>query len=128
METLTITTTAKREVIDMTDHIAATLRDGDGVVHVSALHTTVGMTCADLDPGTDLDFLDFLEAITPNVQWRHPHDPAHTPDHMLAALIGPTITMPVRRGKLVLGTWQRIVLVELNGPKERQIVVTQQNE
>jgi len=111
-------------VQDITDAVAATLRqDVDGVVHVTVLHTTAAITTADLDPGTDADFLDFLEAITPNRDWRHPHNPAHAPDHLLASLIGSTVSVPVEDGKLILGTWQRIILVEMDGPRERNIAV-----
>jgi secondary thiamine-phosphate synthase enzyme len=88
-------------------------------------HTTCALTTADLDPGTDQDFLDFLSAITPDIQWRHPHDPSHTPSHLLSSLIGPSVTIPVEKGQLNLGTWQRIILVELDGPREREISIVQ---
>jgi len=124
MERLSVRTEEKRQVQDITDAVAATLRqDVDGVVHVTVLHTTAAITTADLDPGTDADFLDFLEAITPNRDWRHPHNPAHAPDHLLASLIGSTVSVPVEDGKLILGTWQRIILVEMDGPRERNIAV-----
>src|SRR3989344_5206879 len=124
MERLSVRTEEKRQVEDITDAVAATLRqDVDGVVHVTVLHTTAAITTADLDPGTDADFLDFLEAITPNRDWRHPHNPAHAPDHLLASLIGSTVSVPVEDGKLILGTWQRIILVEMDGPRERNIAV-----
>jgi len=86
-------------------------------------HTTAAITTADLDPGTDKDFLDFLAAITPDKHWRHPHDPAHAPDHLLASIIGPSISVPYKDGRLLLGTWQRIILVELDGPRDRMVLV-----
>lgn len=118
-----IQTDDKRAVIDITDRIAAQLPAGAGVLTLFVQHTTAALTTIDLDPGTDLDFLDFLEAITPQLQWRHPHDPEHAPDHMLASLIGPSLSVPYRDGKLLLGMWQRIILVELDGPRKRSIVV-----
>lgn len=121
MKHIQIATNQKREVIDITDRIE--VPTGEGVLTIFVRHTTAAITTADLDPGTDLDFLDFLQAITPQVQWRHPHDPAHTPDHMLASLIGSSVSVPYKDGKLLLGTWQRIVLVELDGPREREIVI-----
>jgi len=121
MKPLQITTTQKREVIDVTDRIEAP--SGEGILVIFVRHTTAAITTVDLDPGTDLDFLDFLQAITPQVRWRHPHDPSHAPDHMLASLIGPSVSVPYKDGKLLLGTWQRIVLVELDGPREREIVI-----
>lgn len=122
--TLDIKTTAKREVIDITDEVQKSLSADSGLVSIFIKHTTAAITTADLDPGTDLDFLDFLKAITPNPPtggWRHPHDPSHAPDHMLASLIGPDVSVPFANGKLLLGTWQRVILVELDGPRERQI-------
>ena len=123
MKSVTITTTDKRQVIDITDEIEEHLPDGEGVATVFVAHTTAAISTADLDPGTDQDFLDFLQAITPKVSWRHPHNPAHAPDHLLASLIGPTVMAPYANGRLQLGTWQRIVLIELDGPRDRNIAL-----
>src|SRR5476649_490648 len=87
-------------------------------------HTTACITTADLDPGTDLDMLDAFEAIMPKLPYRHPHNPNHTPDHILSSIIGPSITVPIHKGILALGTWQRIVLIELDGPRQREIILS----
>jgi secondary thiamine-phosphate synthase enzyme len=93
-------------------------------VNVFIKHTTAAITTADLDPGTDQDFIDFLNSLVPNIQWQHPHNPEHAPDHLLSSLIGPGVSVPVKEGKLQTGTWQRIILVELDGPREREIEIT----
>ncbi len=124
---LLLKTNQKRQVIDITEQVEKQLTPGGGLVNIFVKHTTAAITCADLDPGTDLDFLDFLEAITPKLNWRHPHDPAHAPDHLLASVIGPSVSVPFGAGKLQLGTWQRVILVELDGPRERQIEITALN-
>lgn len=121
MQKLTIQTTQKREIIDITDRISELAQDDSTLAHVFVMHTTAAIAAMDLDPGTDLDFLDALDGLLPELDWRHPHDPAHTPDHLLASIIGPSITVPCANGQLLLGTWQRIVIVELDGPRERQI-------
>jgi secondary thiamine-phosphate synthase enzyme len=123
---LTISSKKRKQVIDITDDVQKALEDKykSGLCHVFALHTTAAITTADLDPGTDLDMLDAFEAIVPHLKYRHPHNPAHAPDHIMSSIIGPDTLVPVRGGKLVLGTWQRIVLVELDGPRERDVVVT----
>jgi secondary thiamine-phosphate synthase enzyme len=95
-----------------------------GFCHLSVLHTTAALTTADLDPGTDLDMLDAFDAIIPKLRYRHPHDPEHVPDHILSALIGTSVSVPVDQSQLVLGTWQRVVLVELDGPRDREVVVS----
>jgi len=125
MEKLSITTHKKREIIDITDEVQLAIGTSKtGVCHLTVLHTTAALTTADLDPGTDLDMLDAFEELIPKLPYRHPHDPEHVPDHILSTLIGTSVTQPVDKGKLVLGTWQRIVLVELEGPRKRDVVVT----
>ena len=122
MKTTTIRTRKKDEVVDITETVEEGLREmnaGDGVCMVFAAHTTCAITTADLDPGTDLDLLDALRRLLPKLSYRHPHDPAHTPDHILSSLIGPSVTVPYANGRLLLGTWQRIILVELDGPRQR---------
>jgi secondary thiamine-phosphate synthase enzyme len=125
MRTLSIKTHKKREILDITDAVQSALKtDKNGICHLTVLHTTAALTTADLDPGTDLDMLDAFEALIPKLRYRHPHDPSHVPDHILSALIGTSVTQPVEKGRLVLGTWQRIVLAELDGPRTRNVVVT----
>ena len=127
MQRLSIKTHKKREVLDITGVVEKALRNCEGktgACHLSVLHTTAALTTADLDPGTDLDMLDAFEELIPKLRYRHPHDPAHVPDHILSALIGTSITLPADQGQLLLGTWQRIVLVELDGPRERHVVLT----
>jgi len=121
---LKIATTTKRQVIDITDQISQKLPNKTRLINIFIKHTTAGVTTADLDPGTDQDFLDFLQGLVPNIKWRHPHDPKHAPDHLLSALIGPSVSAPADSGKLQLGAWQRIILVELDGPRERNINLT----
>lgn len=124
MERIVIKTTKKREVIDITDLIAEKVGEKFvGMCSVFIAHTTAAITTADLDPGTDEDLLDAIDAMIPKLKYRHPHDPLHTPDHIAASIIGPSIVVPVENGQLVLGTWQRIVLIEFNGPKKREVFV-----
>jgi len=127
MHRLKITTHRKRQVIDITGEVESLLRRNfapeSGVCHLVVLHTTAALTTADLDPGTDLDMLDAFERMVPRLNYRHPHDPDHVPDHILSALIGTTVSLLVENGSIVLGTWQRVVLVELDGPRNREIAM-----
>jgi secondary thiamine-phosphate synthase enzyme len=127
MQRLHIRTHRKREIVDITDQIQSALlkkSPATGICQLTVLHTTAALTTADLDPGTDLDMLDAFEAMIPKLRYRHPHNPAHVPDHILSSLLGTSLTQPVESGQLVLGTWQRIILIELDGPREREIVLT----
>jgi secondary thiamine-phosphate synthase enzyme len=127
MKRLSVKTRKKREVIDITDLVEEQLGtngSASGVCHLLILHTTAALTTADLDPGTDLDMLDAFEAMIPKPRYRHPHNPVHVPDHILSALIGTSITLPYEKKKLLLGAWQRVVLVELDGPRERELALS----
>ena len=126
MQRLTVKTRKKREVIDITEDLENLLGNGvsAGICNLLILHTTAALTTADLDPGTDLDMLDAFEAMMPKLRYRHPHNPAHVPDHILSAIIGTSLALPFEKQSLILGTWQRVVLIELDGPREREVVVT----
>ncbi|MEK7559507.1 MAG: secondary thiamine-phosphate synthase enzyme YjbQ [Patescibacteria group bacterium] len=119
-----ISTKNKNEIIDITDKVSSLIansKNKDGVIVLNILHTTCALTTADLDPGTDEDLLEAFRKMLPKISYRHPHDPSHTEDHILSSIIGTSLVINFENGKLTLGTWQRIILVELNGPKEREI-------
>lgn len=121
---LSIETKTKRGIIDITEAVQTFVSQqttGEGLCHVFAQHTTAGVSTVDLDPGTDLDYLDALDKLVPHLNFRHPHNPSHFPDHLLATLIGPSLTVPVYHGELQLGVWQRIALFEFDGPRSRNI-------
>lgn len=120
---LSIDTVAKRQIVDITDQVNGHVPKGQGSINIFAMHTTTAITTADLDPGTDLDFLDALDELLPDLPWRHPHDPSHTPDHLLASIIGPGVSIPFADGELQLGAWQRVILVELDGPRTRHVAL-----
>ena len=127
MQRFAIKTRKKRQVIDITDEVEEQLAANgpeSGVCHLFVLHTTAALTTADLDPGTDLDMLDAFEAMVPKLRYRHPHDPAHVPDHILSTLIGTSVSLPFQNRKLLLGTWQCVVLIELDGPRERELTLS----
>jgi secondary thiamine-phosphate synthase enzyme len=120
-------TKKQKQVLDITESIESFLdsrQAGTGLCHVFIKHTTACLTTADLDPGTDLDMLDAFEAMMPKLKYRHPHDPAHVPDHIMSSIIGPGVFVPVHNGELQLGTWQRVVLIELDGPRTRDVIMT----
>ncbi|HYG99278.1 MAG TPA: secondary thiamine-phosphate synthase enzyme YjbQ [Terriglobales bacterium] len=127
MRNLNVSTGQKRQVVDITDMVERVLQNGyadkSGICHLCVMHTTAALTTADLDPGTDLDMLDAFEQIIPRLEYRHPHNPEHVPDHILSALIGTSVALPVEAGRLVLGTWQRVVLIELDGPRNREVTL-----
>src|SRR5437667_11112088 len=97
MKTLIISTKKKDQVVDITETVESLLQQEQsesGVCVLFMSHTTCALTTADLDPGTDLDFLAALRRILPQMSYRHPHDPSHTPDHILSSIIGPSLAIP----------------------------------
>jgi secondary thiamine-phosphate synthase enzyme len=127
MKHITIKTHRKRQILDITDTVEEVLarqKLQEGICYLNILHTTAAITTADLDPGTDLDMLDAFEAMMPKLTYRHPHNPAHVPDHIMSSILGTALTVPFTAGSLVLGTWQRVIVVELDGPRERNVVLS----
>jgi secondary thiamine-phosphate synthase enzyme len=126
MKKLVFATKKKRQVVDITDQLNKFLAENkikNGVVNLVLTHTTAALATADLDPGTDQDMLDVLDKLIPKIRFRHPHNPSHTPDHILSSLIVATLSLIVDKGQLVLGSWQRIILLEFDGPRTREIVI-----
>ncbi|OGZ60925.1 MAG: hypothetical protein A2919_00150 [Candidatus Spechtbacteria bacterium RIFCSPLOWO2_01_FULL_43_12] len=115
-----------KEIIDISDLVNSHLKKlgvKEGICHLFVTHTTCALACADLDPGTDQDILEALEKMFPKGRYRHPHDPSHVGEHILSSIIGQSLFIPVQNGKLILGTWQRIILIELSGPRLRNLIL-----
>lgn len=126
MEKIVVRTAQKKQVVDITDTINDLLKEieGEGMCYLHLMHTTAALTIADLDPGTDEDILKAFDGMVPKLVYRHPHDPKHVSDHILSALVGTNLSLPFKNGKLLLGMWQRVVLVEFSGPRPREIIVS----
>lgn len=123
---IVIKSTKKKQIIDITDIVNDYLvefSDKAILCNLFIKHTTAALTTADLDPGTDLDMLDAFEVMVPKLKYRHPHNPAHVGDHIISSLLGSSVLIPISEGALDLGTWQRVVLVELDGPKTREVIM-----
>ena len=126
-EVLHIKTTAAKEIIDLTDRLKTVIRKAnlqDGLCSLFVTHTTAALTTGEIGEGTDDDFLEVVEEIIPRIRFQHAHNPAHAWSHMASSILGPSLTVPVSAGKVVLGTWQSVMLVELVGPRERTVHVT----
>ena len=106
-----------RTVADLTDDVAAFCSGkGDGLVHVFAPHATAGLALMELGSGSEPDLDELLERLLPrDDRYRHRHgSPGHGADHLLPVLVSPSLVLPVLGGQVELGTWQSIVLVDLN--------------
>jgi secondary thiamine-phosphate synthase enzyme len=90
--------------------------EGDGLLNVFVPHATAGLVIVELGAGSDEDLLRVLDELLPRGdRWIHRHgSPGHGADHVLPLLAAPTLTIPVVDGRLALGTWQSIVLLDPN--------------
>ena len=104
-------------VLDLTRDVASFVADrGDGLVHVFVPHATAGLAILETGAGSDDDLLAALGDLLPaDDRWRHRHgSPGHGRSHVMPALVPPYCSVPVLDGRLALGTWQSICLVDLN--------------
>ena len=116
-ETRSYRTGDQEAVLDLTHDAAAYVADkGDGLLHVFVPHATAGFAIIETGAGSDEDLLAALGDLLPtDDRWRHRHGSrGHGRSHVMPALVPPYATVPVLDGRLVLGTWQSICLVDLN--------------
>jgi secondary thiamine-phosphate synthase enzyme len=109
--------TTRQRVVDLTDDLRSFCRDReDGLCNVFVPHATAGVALIETGAGSDDDLVDTLERLLPrDDRYRHAHgSPGHGADHVLPGLVSPSVTVPVQGGRPLLGTWQSVVLVDLN--------------
>ncbi|MFJ9883579.1 secondary thiamine-phosphate synthase enzyme YjbQ [[Kitasatospora] papulosa] len=125
---LNVTTGRTETVLDLTDDcmqfLARASHGRDGLLNIFVPHATAGIAILETGAGSDDDLLTALQTLLPaDDRWRHRHGtPGHGRDHVLPALVPPHATLPVIRGRLELGTWQSVCLVDTNvDNRDRQV-------
>ena len=117
--------TTRRRTVDLTDAVRDFCRDrGDGLCNVFVPHATAGVAIIETGAGSDDDLIDALERLLPrDERYRHSHgSTGHGADHVLPGIVSPSVTVPVADGRPLLGTWQSVVLVDLNRDNPRRSV------
>ena len=121
-----VRTQRRAQLLDITDKVDREVaRSGvaEGVCHVYVRHTTAGVTINEgADPDVARDIESFLATMVPKESGFR-HDEGNSDSHIKTVLVGPSVTAPVRGGKLGLGTWQAIFLCEWDGPRTRTVEV-----
>jgi secondary thiamine-phosphate synthase enzyme len=123
---LSLETGSRRAIVDLTPEIRRFLSgEGDGLLNVSVPHATAGLVVMELGSGSEADLWDRLDALLPREsRYVHSHgSPGHGADHLLPAFLSPALTLPVVGGKVALGTWQSIALVDPNVDNPRRQVL-----
>lgn len=135
-KTLTVTTLHEGDIIDLTDAIKTTVQESGirvGIVHLFVQHSTAALTTIEFEPGVLADLKRALSVLAPddisyahNTRWGD----GNGRSHVKAALVGPTLTLPVSGGDIACGTWQQVVLLELdvNAGRERTVICTVMGE
>jgi secondary thiamine-phosphate synthase enzyme len=115
-----IRTGSREAVADLGEEIARFLRAAgarEGLLNVWVPHATAGLAVIETGAGSDTDLLAALHDLLPaDDRWRHRHgSPGHGRDHVLPAIVAPSVSVPVLDGRMALGTWQSVCLVDTNG-------------
>ena len=127
MLTLKIKSHSREELVEITDLVAEKLAESgstDGIVVLYVQHTTAGLTVNEnADPDVPRDMLHALRTLIPQHGMGFRHGEENSDAHIKASLVGPSVTIPFKSGKLLLGRWQGIFLCEFDGGRERQVIM-----
>ena len=124
MSTFTVETDRRTQVVDVTDRVEAALPDdADGTATVFVRHTTAGVTVNEAESRLLEDVQSFLEGVVAEEGWAHDRIDDNADAHLRALLVGPSTTVPVAEGSLLVGPWQSVLLVECDGPRSRTVDV-----
>lgn len=122
---LNISTRSRFEVIDISSMIENWLREsnvGNGLLLVYTPHTTAALAINEYESGLRQDILEMLKSLTkPDAHWRHNLIDNNAHAHLANVIVGGDKIVPVENGKLTLGTWQRLLFIELDGPRRREV-------
>lgn len=130
METFVISTEKRQKCIDITNKIAGIVQKsdvGEGICHVYVPHATAAIIINEnADPNIQTDFLSVLNKLIPyHASYLHDRIDGNAQSHLIASLLGPSETIPISSGKLQLGRWQAVMLVELDGPRPSRKICVQ---
>ena len=123
MTSIEVRTGTRHEMIDITRKVAATIEGVEsGLCHVFVPHTTAAIVINEhADPDVARDLVKAYQAMVPDIPFAHAE--GNSDSHLVATLLGSSVTVPIEAGRLRLGTWQGIFFVELDGPRRRTVSV-----
>lgn len=121
---LDITTQHRTELIDITDEARKAVTGNTGILVASVTHTTAGIYVNENEPGLRADVLALLDRLVPPQSYQHDKIDNNADSHLKAILVGNSVVVPIEKGTLKLGTWQRVFFCEFDGPRHRTVHFT----
>jgi len=126
VDVIEVSSQRRRQLVDVTRFIQESVAASgvsDGICHVAVPHTTAAVLLNEnADPAVAEDILAGLAATLPALSWRHTE--GNSDAHFLSTLVGHSVTVPINDGELALGRWQAVYLLELDGPRRRELWIT----
>ena len=124
MDNLTVSSTKREEMIDITREVESRLPESNGICVVFVQHTTCGVTVNEnADPDVQSDMLGFLQRLIPQYEPHFKHGEHNSDAHIKSSIVGSSVTIPFERGRLCLGRWQGVYLCEFDGPRSRKLIM-----
>ncbi|HKO45123.1 MAG TPA: secondary thiamine-phosphate synthase enzyme YjbQ [Pyrinomonadaceae bacterium] len=127
MQVIKVRSSQREELVEFTDQVQEKLKESgadEGVCFLFVQHTTAGLTVNEnADPDVPRDMLHLLRTLIPQHGMGFRHGEQNSDSHIKATLVGSSVSVPFKHGKLLLGRWQGIFLCEFDGPRERKVVL-----
>jgi secondary thiamine-phosphate synthase enzyme len=125
VKAIEVRTEKRTEIVDITERVEKLL-EGSGVALIFTPHTTASIILNEAEEGLLDDILELMEKIAPrNSNYRHNRIDSNADAHLKASILGNSVLVPFENGKLKLGTWQRVLFIEFDGPRNRRVFVRQ---
>ncbi|MBS1266795.1 MAG: hypothetical protein MAG795_00764 [Candidatus Woesearchaeota archaeon] len=127
LKKFTFQTTKKYEIVDVTSIVQEIVKESEikeGICVVYVPHATAAVIINEnYDPNISDDLLDSLKENIPEGKWRHDRVDGNAAAHIKSSIVGPSETLIIKDGKLLLGTWQNLMVADFDGPKNRNVIV-----
>ena len=124
---IVVETRRRSEIVDITDEVRRKVRESgvnSGIALIYTPHTTSGLIINEAESGLIEDIVEALDEIIPKISFRHNRIDNNADAHIKASIVGNSVIVPVENSDLVLGTWQRILFIEFDGPRRRKVYVS----
>jgi secondary thiamine-phosphate synthase enzyme len=126
MQEIQVKSSVRVELIDITDSVNSLIvksKIGDGITLIFTKHTTTALVVNEYEPGLVSDIETLLDRLIPKLDYKHDRIDDNADSHLRSILLQSSLALPVKNSRLDLGTWQRVLFIELDGPRDRKVTV-----